>query len=109
MGKHMEQIAMPVLDLIKLKDVTADTIISPIEQQNLLGAGSKKGSGKSANPQMYLGQGIPLEQFGSAQLAIASPLLATQHDPSLSPYTRSVHSHHITSGTQSPAMMQASP
>jgi hypothetical protein len=109
MGKHMEQIAMPVLDLIKLKDVTADTIISPIEQQDLLGAGSKKGPGKSGNPQMYLGQGIPLEQFGSTQMATASPLLATQHDPSLSPYARSVHSHHITSGTQSPAMMQASP
>ncbi|KAK5026322.1 hypothetical protein LTR13_010104 [Exophiala sideris] len=32
MGKHMEQIAMPVLDLVNMRQVTPDTIISPIEQ-----------------------------------------------------------------------------
>ena len=31
LARHMEQISMPVLELIKLKDVTPDTIISPIE------------------------------------------------------------------------------
>ncbi|MCJ1296540.1 hypothetical protein MMC34_008106 [Xylographa carneopallida] len=31
LARHMEQISMPVLQLVKLKDVTADTIISPIE------------------------------------------------------------------------------
>lgn len=30
-GKHMEQIAMPVLDLAQKRNVTKDTIISPIE------------------------------------------------------------------------------
>lgn len=30
-GKHMEQIAMPVLDLAKRRNVTKDTIISPVE------------------------------------------------------------------------------
>lgn len=30
-GKHMEQIAMPVLDLAKQRKVTKDTVISPVE------------------------------------------------------------------------------
>jgi hypothetical protein len=32
MGKHMEQIAMPVLDLVKLRQVSPDTIVSPIKR-----------------------------------------------------------------------------
>jgi hypothetical protein len=32
MGKHMEQIAMPVLQLVNMREVSPDTIISPIEQ-----------------------------------------------------------------------------
>ncbi|KAK5062476.1 hypothetical protein LTR84_004548 [Exophiala bonariae] len=32
MGKHMEQIAMPVLELVRMRIVGPDTIISPIEQ-----------------------------------------------------------------------------
>ncbi|KAK5229850.1 hypothetical protein LTR72_001382 [Exophiala xenobiotica] len=32
MGKHMEQIAMPVLELVSMRQVSADTIISPVEQ-----------------------------------------------------------------------------
>ncbi|MCJ1385438.1 hypothetical protein MMC17_008561 [Xylographa soralifera] len=31
LARHMEQISMPVLELVKQKDVTPDTIISPIE------------------------------------------------------------------------------
>jgi hypothetical protein len=33
LAKHMEQISMPVLDLVKNKDVSPDTIISPIENK----------------------------------------------------------------------------
>ena len=33
LAKHMEQISMPVLNIVKQKDVTPDTIISPIEQR----------------------------------------------------------------------------
>jgi len=33
MGKHMEQIAMPVLTLVSMRQVSPDTIVSPIEQQ----------------------------------------------------------------------------
>ncbi|KAI4161487.1 MAG: hypothetical protein LQ342_004890 [Letrouitia transgressa] len=32
LAKHMEQISMPVLNVVKLKEVTPETIISPIEQ-----------------------------------------------------------------------------
>ncbi|RVX72483.1 hypothetical protein B0A52_03672 [Exophiala mesophila] len=32
MAKHMEQIAMPILELVRMAQVGADTIISPIEQ-----------------------------------------------------------------------------
>ena len=31
LARHMEQISMPILELVKIKDVTPDTIISPIE------------------------------------------------------------------------------
>ncbi|KAL9637523.1 MAG: hypothetical protein Q9164_002138 [Protoblastenia rupestris] len=33
LAKHMEQISMPVLGVVKQKEVTSDTIISPIEQR----------------------------------------------------------------------------
>ena len=33
LAKHMEQISMPVLGVVKQKEVTAETIISPIEQR----------------------------------------------------------------------------
>ena len=33
LAKHMEQISMPVLGVVKQKEVTADTTISPIEQR----------------------------------------------------------------------------
>lgn len=33
LAKHMEQISMPILTLVKQKDVTPETIISPIEQR----------------------------------------------------------------------------
>lgn len=33
LAKHMEQISMPILTLVKEKDVTPETIISPIEQR----------------------------------------------------------------------------
>ncbi|KAL9122927.1 MAG: hypothetical protein Q9187_000524 [Circinaria calcarea] len=35
LAKHMEQISIPVLDLVQQLDVSPDTIISPIEQSNV--------------------------------------------------------------------------
>ncbi|KAG8530856.1 uncharacterized protein KY384_004213 [Bacidia gigantensis] len=35
LAKHMEQVSMPVLSIVKQKDVTPETIISPIEQSRI--------------------------------------------------------------------------
>ncbi|OQV09091.1 hypothetical protein CLAIMM_13263 [Cladophialophora immunda] len=36
MGKHMEQIAMPVLQLVSMAEVSPDTIVSPIDQPPMM-------------------------------------------------------------------------
>jgi hypothetical protein len=50
LAKHMEQIAMPVLDLVKRREVAPDTIISPTErsnrQQHISNAASPEGNMK---------------------------------------------------------------
>lgn len=58
LAKHMEQISMPVLNVVKQKDVTPETIISPIEQR--------------------------LSQQTSMSPTVQSPL--SQNAPSLLPY-----------------------
>lgn len=108
MGNHMVQIAMPILELVNMREVTADTIISPVEQSNQQLSG-KAFNSKSTTPTLNLPQGIPLDEFGTTQFTTASPALPSQHDPSLSPYAHSVHSHHVTPINQSPAIAQVSP
>ena len=44
MGKHMEQIAMPVLELVNMREVAPDTVISPIEQNYQQNAAAATGS-----------------------------------------------------------------
>ncbi len=82
MGKHMEQIAMPVLQLVDLRQVSPDTIISPVEQ-----------------PQM-----VP-SSFATL------PGVVHNVDPSnLSPYPTSATSAYQTSSAgQSPASMHGRP
>ena len=80
MGKHMEQIAMPVLELIELKEVAPDTVISPIEQ----------------NYQQSTGM------TGATTVPVARHL---DHQSSLSPYTVSAHSYQNSSAGHSPAVM----
>ncbi|OAP63504.1 hypothetical protein AYL99_02731 [Fonsecaea erecta] len=38
MGRHMEQIAMPVLQLVSMAEVSPDTIVSPIDQPPMMGS-----------------------------------------------------------------------
>ena len=45
LARHMEQISMPVLELVKIKDVTPDTIISPIEARLAQASISSTGDG----------------------------------------------------------------
>ncbi|KAL8955681.1 MAG: hypothetical protein Q9183_006559 [Haloplaca sp. 2 TL-2023] len=51
LAKHMEQISMPVLGVAKAKDVTPETIISPIEQQRTSQNPSNSPIGQSPFPQ----------------------------------------------------------
>ncbi|EXJ57149.1 hypothetical protein A1O7_07494 [Cladophialophora yegresii CBS 114405] len=52
MGKHMEQIAMPVLQLVDMRQVSPDTIISPIEQPHVVppAFAANPGSVNTADP-----------------------------------------------------------
>ncbi|KIX98700.1 uncharacterized protein Z520_05160 [Fonsecaea multimorphosa CBS 102226] len=38
MGRHMEQIALPVLQLVSMTEVSPDTIVSPIDQPPMMGS-----------------------------------------------------------------------
>ncbi|KAL9126307.1 MAG: hypothetical protein Q9217_004619 [Psora testacea] len=58
LAKHMEQISMPVLGVVKQQEVTADTIISPIEQRILSQA-------PSMSP---ISQGAPDSPFGVSRV-----------------------------------------
>ena len=82
MGKHMEQLAMPVLELVDMKEVAPDTIISPIEQN-----------------------------YGQSNVTIGAPaMLGSVDHPALSPYALSAHStYHSSSAGQSPAGLQVHP
>ena len=77
LAKHMEQIAMPVLDLVKRREVSPDTIISPVERS------SRQQPAKSHGTQ----EGI------------------TKTEPnSLSPYVRNMNRPHSgLQATQSPS------
>lgn len=50
LAKHMERISMPVLDLVEKKDVTPETIISPIEQRNSQQAAQSPSVYSTASP-----------------------------------------------------------
>jgi hypothetical protein len=107
MSKHMEQIAMPMLELARMREVTPDTIISPIEQAQQQQAFLNMSRSRASGPGT---RGIPL-QMPDTFTAIpshmnGSPALSSQHDPSLSPYARSAHSHPNSSAGHSPALGQ---
>ena len=81
-GKHMEQIAMPILELINLREVAPDTVISPIEQN--------------------------YQQSTGLNTVTGPPVVNNvEHQPSLSPYTVSAHSYQNSSAGHSPAVMQS--
>ncbi|KAJ9615657.1 hypothetical protein H2200_001733 [Cladophialophora chaetospira] len=83
MGKHMEQIAMPILQLVDMREVSPDTIISPIEQ-----------------PQMVL----------SSYATIVPGAVHPIDSSNLSPYPTSATSAYQTSSAgQSPASMHGRP
>lgn len=76
MGKHMEQIAMPILELVRMAQVGADTIISPIEQS---------------------------KSFTSGQMAMSTTMSHDLHN--LSPYPTSASAYQTSSAGHSPTSM----
>jgi hypothetical protein len=81
MGKHMEQIAMPILELVNMKEVAPDTVISPIEQN-----------------------------YGQHSATTAGNMLSTTDQNALSPYAMSAQStYQSSSAGHSPATRQAHP
>ena len=55
LSKHMEQISMPVLDIVKQMDVTPDTIISPIEINRFTSQAPSTSPTSPAGPQSPFG------------------------------------------------------
>ena len=56
LAKHMEQISMPVLDVVKHKEVTPETIVSPIEQRMASQQNSQSPTILSPFPQRMISQ-----------------------------------------------------
>ena len=78
LGKHMEQIALPVLQLVERREISSDTVISPIEAP-----------------------------YGSESRPVRGSLQAAEgrgfDSQNLSPYSHSLTSHHQeSSGRESP-------
>ena len=64
LAKHMEQISMPVLNVVKHKEVTPETIISPIEQRIISQQNSLSPTVQSPFPQP--GQSNSIPQYSTA-------------------------------------------
>ncbi|MCJ1466095.1 hypothetical protein MMC07_004714 [Pseudocyphellaria aurata] len=64
LAKHMEQISMPVLTVVKLKDVTPETIVSPIEQRHQTSMSPTAQSPLSPNGSNLLSYGVAVEPIG---------------------------------------------
>lgn len=76
MGKHMEQIAMPVLELVRMRQVGPDTIISPIEQvqptSSFVSIPANMNGGDSNNLSPYPTSAVSAYQTSSAGQSPAS-------------------------------------
>ncbi|KAL8706767.1 MAG: hypothetical protein Q9201_000193 [Fulgogasparrea decipioides] len=76
LAKHMEQISMPVLNVAKAKEVTPETIISPIEQRTSQNT-SNSPIGQtpfSQNPSIQSSLHSSLSPFGSMAHSGATPM-----------------------------------
>lgn len=79
LAKHMEQISMPVLNVVKQKDVTPETIISPIEQRlsQQTSMSPTVQSPLSQNAPSLLSYGVGVESIG--EFPPAFPPLPSQN------------------------------
>ncbi|MCJ1322996.1 hypothetical protein MMC15_008347 [Xylographa vitiligo] len=80
LARHMEQISMPVLELVKQKDVTPDTVISPIEPRLSTHIGSSPLNQTQPYPDGGRGGSPPrnLRGLDSAQHELPAPFAPIQ-------------------------------
>lgn len=86
LAKHMEQISMPVLGIVEKKDVTPETIISPIEQRNLqqpAQSPSIHSTVSQATPSAIPHYGMPNTSMPSHSTPMQSP--AAYYNPAAMP------------------------
>ncbi|KAL8721146.1 MAG: hypothetical protein Q9225_002104 [Loekoesia sp. 1 TL-2023] len=76
LAKHMEQISMPVLHIAKTKEVTPETIISPIEQRTSQNASSSPigQTPFSQNPSIQSSLQPSISPFGSMSRSTVTPM-----------------------------------
>ena len=76
LAKHMEQISMPVLNVAKAKEVTPETIISPIEQRSSQNTGNSPSgpSPFSQKPSMQRSGHSSISPFGNMSRNTVPPM-----------------------------------
>lgn len=94
LAKHMEQIAMPVLELVKRREVSADAIIPSVERSSY-----QRPAPTSASPEGKL----KAEPNGLSPYGMAIPLQQTELQAAQSPDAHSHDSHYTHSMQNSPS------
>ncbi|KAL8671472.1 MAG: hypothetical protein Q9168_004022 [Polycauliona sp. 1 TL-2023] len=75
LAKHMEQISMPVLNVARAKEVTSNTIVSPIEQRSQNSSNSPMGQSPfSQTPSIQHSLHSSISPFGSAPRNTIPPM-----------------------------------
>ncbi|KAL8733997.1 MAG: hypothetical protein Q9166_001758 [cf. Caloplaca sp. 2 TL-2023] len=76
LAKHMEQISMPVLNVTKAKEVTPETIVSPIEQRSSQNTSNSPvgQSPFSQNPSAYSSLHSSVPSFGNINRSTVNPV-----------------------------------
>ena len=79
MGKHMEQIAMPVLALVEMREVAPDTIISPVEQPQVVASSFAPAPGAVHNVDQSNLSPYPTSATSAYQTSSAGQSPASMH------------------------------
>ncbi|OAG39361.1 hypothetical protein AYO21_06377 [Fonsecaea monophora] len=79
MGKHMEQIAMPVLQLVDMAEVSPDTIVSPIDQPPMMASSFGTIPGAMNNVDMSNLSPYPVSATSAYQTSSAGQSPASMH------------------------------
>ncbi|KAL6720677.1 hypothetical protein ACLMJK_002602 [Lecanora helva] len=107
LAKHMEQISMPVLGVVKQKEVTPDTIISPIEQrlasqQNSMSPIAQSPFSHTAQVNSISPYGIPASGAGDLSATFASLQTSPDYIGDRDPRRQTVNYQHVSPNTYPP-------